>query len=197
MENYLPFTWDWVRVVFVYSLTIFAVSSAILIPSLKLFNLPRLTRLPSWFRWVMVLPAAFIMGLFSEFIPRLIFTIIEVVINHQLTFKPGFDYLTWQAYAPIFFIIGGLKIAPSHSSRVFAALGGLKITMAIINIYTIIKFINGGGEWDRLDPVCNSPLWWNAPVCMLCIFLLIVFGVCFAAKSLGSVNQGGTKKFGG
>ena len=185
MENNLPFNWDWVRVVVVYSLIVFAVSGAILIAALKLLNLPKLGRLPTWLRWVLVLPTAFLVGYISETIPRILFATIEIAMNHQLTFKPGVDCLIWQAYSPIFFVIGGMKMAPSHRFGVFVALGGLKIAVAILNIYNIISFTNGGGEWDRLDPILNSPLWWNALVYMLCIVLLVIFGVYLAAKSHG------------
>ena len=185
MENNLPFNWDWVRVVVVYSLIVFAVSGAILIAALKLLNLPKLGRLPTWLCWVLVLPTAFLVGYISETIPRILFATIEIAMNHQLTFKPGVDCLIWQAYSPIFFVIGGMKMAPSHRFGVFVALGGLKIAVAILNIYNIISFTNGGGEWDRLDPILNSPLWWNALVYMLCIVLLVIFGVYLAAKSHG------------
>jgi len=185
MENNLPFNWDWLRVVLVYSLTVFAVSSAILIPSLKCLNSPKLGSLPTWLRWVLVLPTAFLVGYISETIPRILFATIEIAINYQLTFKPGVDCLIWQAYSPVFFIIGGMKMAPSHRFGVFATLGGLKIAVAIVNLYNIVGFINGGGEWDRLDPILNSPLWWNALVYMLCIVLLVIFGVYLAAKSPG------------
>jgi hypothetical protein len=187
MENHLQFNWDWVRVVVVYSLIVFTVSSAILIPSLKLLDLPKLGRLPTWLRWVLVLPMAFLIGYISETIPRLLFATIEIAINHQLTFKPGVDCLIWQAYAPVFFVIGGMKMAPSHKFGVFVILAGLKIAVAIVNIYNIISFTNNGGEWDRLDPILNSPLWWNAPVYVLCIVLLLIFGVYLAAKSPGRV----------
>ena len=182
MEDYLPFNWDWVRVVVVYSLTVFACATAILIPLLKLLRSPRLDRLPTWLRWVLVFPTAFLVGQISETLSQILFVAIEVTINHHLTFKPGFECLTWQAFSPIFFVIGGMKMAPSQRFGVFVALGGLKVTVAIINIYNIVNFTNCGGEWDRLDPILKSPLWWNAPVYVLCIFLLLVFGVYFAAR---------------
>jgi len=65
--------------------------------------------------------------------------------------------------------------------------------VAVSNIYNIISFTNGGGEWDRLDPILNSPLWWNAPVYVLCIVLLIILACILAAKSPGSVNLVSTK----
>jgi hypothetical protein len=114
-----------------------------------------------------------------------LFATIEIAINHQLAFKPGVDCLIWQAYSPIFFVIGGMRMAPSHRFGVFAALGGLKVAVAIVNIHNIVSFTNGGGEWGVLDPILNSPLWWNVSVYMLCIVLLVVFGVYLAAKSLG------------
>lgn len=126
---------------------------------------------------------AFLVGYISETIPRILFATIEIAVNHHLTFKPGVDYLIWQAYSPIFFVIGGMKMAPSHRFGVFVALGGLKIAVAILNIYYIVSFTNVGGEWDRLDPTLNSPLWWNVPVSVLCIVLLVIFGVYLAARS--------------
>lgn len=68
-------------------------------------------------------------------------------------------------------------MAPSHRFGAFVVLGGLKIAVAIVNIYNIVSFTNGGGEWDTLDPILNSPLWWNAPVYILCILLLVIFGL--------------------
>jgi Na+-driven multidrug efflux pump len=55
----------------------------------------------------------------------------------------------------------------------------------MINMYNIVSFTYGGGEWDRLDPILNSPLWWNASVYILCILLLVIFCVYLAAKSPG------------
>ena len=117
MEDYLVFSWDWVRVVMVYSLSICAVSTIIVIFALKLLTPLKLKCIPTWLRWVLILPAAFLTGQLSETISQILFATIEVATNHHLTFKPGFEYLTWQAYSPIFFVTGGLKLAPSHRLR--------------------------------------------------------------------------------
>jgi hypothetical protein len=102
MEDYQFFHWDWVRVVVVYSLIVLTVSTAILIPALRLLNSQKLDRLPIWLRWVLVIPTAFIVGTVAELVPRFLFSLVEITINHELTFRPGFDSLTWQAYAPLF-----------------------------------------------------------------------------------------------
>ena len=34
----------------------------------------------------------------------------------------------------------------------------------LLNIYSVIHFITEGGQWSKLDPTLNSPLWWNATV---------------------------------
>ena len=182
MPNYLPFDLDWIRVVIVYSAIVFVISTAILIPSLKLLTPPRLSRLPNWLRWVLVLPMAFFVGQIAETVPRLLFATIEIIINHHLTFKPGFNCLTWQAYSPIFFVIGGMLMAPSHRVAVLLTLDALKIAVAIFNLHTTLSFINRGGRWERLDPILNSPLWWNASVYVLCIILLILTGIYFVAR---------------
>jgi hypothetical protein len=117
--------------------------------------------------------------------PRIFFATIEIVLNHQLAFKPGVDCLIWQAYSPVFFVLGGMKMAPSHRFGVFVVLGALKVVVAIVNICNIVSFTNNGGEWERLDPILNSPLWWNAVVYLLCIVLLVILSVYMAGKWRG------------
>jgi hypothetical protein len=184
MIYHLPFDWDWVRVVTVYSIIIFAISTPIIFRLLKLLNLPRVTRLATWSRWVLVLPMAFLFAYISETIPRILFAIIEIAINHQLTFRPGVDCLIWQAYSPIFFVTGGMKIAPSHRFGVFIMLAGMKISVSIMNIYNVISFTSGGGGWDRLDPILDSPLWWNVSVYVLSVVILISYGSYLGSRSI-------------
>jgi hypothetical protein len=158
------------------------VSTAILIPALRLLNPQKLDRLPIWLRWVLVMPTAFIVGTVAELVPRFLFSLIEITINHELTFRPGFDSLTWQAYAPLFFVIGGILMAPSYRFGTFIALGGLKITVAALNLYNVLDFTKDGLGWSRRDPITKSPLWWNVPVYILCICLLVGLGVFMALR---------------
>ena len=177
MENYQFFQWDLVRATFVSSLMVLTVSSAILIPTLRLLNAQKLDRLPIWLRWVLVIPTAIVVGTVAELVPRFLFSLIEITVNHELTFRPGFDSLTWQAYSPLFFVIGGIMMAPSYKFGTFIALGGLKITVAAVNLYNVLEFTKDGLDWSRLDPITRSPLWWNVPVYILCICLLVALGV--------------------
>ena len=105
-------------------------------------------------------------------LPRFFFALYEVSINHTLTFKPGFDSLVWAAYAPLFFVIGGVLVAPSFRNIVCNVLSVFKIVVASYNIYSIIDYLNKGGNWSALDPNVHSPLWWNITIYILAIILL-------------------------
>jgi hypothetical protein len=177
MEDYQFFDWQWVKAVVFYSVNVFAASSAILGPALSWLDSQKLNRLPTWLRWALVIPTALVVGTVAEMLPRFLFSPIEIAVNHRLTFRPGFDSLTWQAYAPLFFIIAGVEMAPSYKFSTFIVLGGLKITVAAVNLYTVLDFANDSLSWSRRDPITESPLWWNAPVFILCICLIVGLGV--------------------
>lgn len=174
--NHFNVDWNWVKGVVVYSLVVLSISSAIVIYSSKTIYLKYIGRVPDWFRWVLVLPTAFILGQIFETASQIIFGFIEIALNHELTIKPGFECLTWQGFSPIYFTIGGTKMAPSKKIWVLGFLASFKVFVAAINIKTIITFINNGGEWTGLDPILGSPLWWNLQVYILCIMLLIIIG---------------------
>ena len=182
MDNYQIFQWDWVRVVLVWSMIIFAVSTPILVFGIKLVKPQALGRLSNRLRWVLVIPFAFVLGTVAELLPRFLFAIYEISINHTLTFKPGFDSLVWAAYAPLFFVIGGILMAPSHKFATLFILGGFKIFVALFNLYNIIAFTRSGSGWSLRDPLTNSPLWWNAPVYVIGISLIMVFGAFMAIR---------------
>ena len=189
MEQYIqPISWNWISAVCISSLIILTASSSLFIPISKFVEPERLDRLPKWFRWILVLPGAFIAGYIGETIPRLLFSLVEVVINHKLTFRPGFDSLVWQGYAPLVFVAFGIQLAPSSRFTTFIIIGGIKIIVALANLVTVFNFTNGGGSWNALDPITNSPLWWNAMIYLLCLTLLFAFGFLLAKQSIAQRN---------
>jgi len=179
MLNNIPFTWNWVIVVLVHSVPIYVVSCIIVIYILKVL-IRQTTKINKLLRWILVLPTAFLTGQIIESICQILFASYEIFINHKLTFKPGFEVLTWQALSPIFFVVGGMIMAPSRKIHVVLVLGGVKLAVAIVNIMNIMNFIKIGGEWTRVDPILGSPLWWNINVYVIGLISIIcvtVFGL--------------------
>jgi hypothetical protein len=86
--------------------------SGIMLPIEKLLDPRRLDRLPPWSRWILVIPTAFVSAYLAETVPRILFALLEIVVNHKLLFRPGFDFLIWQLWAPLFFVAGGVQMAP-------------------------------------------------------------------------------------
>lgn len=172
-----PLTWHWLKPVLVSSFVFVALSAAILGSVLQMAGHRRLARLPNWLRWVLILPSAFAISWVAEIVPRVLFSIVEISVNHHLLFRPGFDIVIWQLFAPIFFVLAGLQVAPARQLAVFFALAGLKAAVAVINLTTILRFTSGGGGWDQLDPMLGSPLWWNAIVYVVTVLLLVTLGV--------------------
>src|SRR5207253_2342686 len=113
-----------------------------------------------------------VMGLVGEVVPRFVFGIGEVVVNHHLLFKPGVDSLIWQLWAPLLFVASGVLIAPRYKFSTFIVVGGLKAAAAGMNLVADIAFVGRGGSWEALDPVTNSPIWWNSVVYLLCLGVL-------------------------
>jgi hypothetical protein len=182
--EFQPPSWDWLRAVLVSSFLSLGASGAILIPLSRLFKPAKLARLPNWLRWLLVLPVALVTGLIGEVIPRIVFAAIEVILNHELLFRPGVDSLIWQLWVPLLFVAGGVTMAPRYKFCVFLAVGGLKITVAATNLLTALRFVTGGGSWSTLDPVTNSPIWWNSVLYVACILVLGAFGIFLGRQSL-------------
>ena len=170
------FSWHWLGPVLFSSLLFLTGSAAILRFALRSIE-PRLNRLTTWLRWVLVLPSALAFSWAAEMIPRLMFFLLEISANHRLTYRPGFEAMAWQLFAPIYFVLGGLQVAPGRKIAALLALGGLRVAVAAINLTSILRFTSGGGGWDQLDPVIGSPLWWNAAVYVGALILLIVIGI--------------------
>jgi hypothetical protein len=182
-------TWAWVKAVLVSAFVVLIISSGILIPASKLFDQDRLSRLPSWLRWILVLPTAICMGLVGEMIPRLVFATGEILVNHNLLFKPGVDELIWAFWAPLLFVAGGVTMAPKYKFSTFIMVGGLKLVVAVRDLVMSLIFVSHGGSWESLDQDTNSPLWWNSIAYILCIIALLTFGWLLASQSRKEMSK--------
>ncbi len=190
MEAHLqPASWDWIRAVVGSSFVILMITSGIMLPLERLFEPRKLGRLPAWSRWLLVLPAAFLSGLIAEVVPRMLFALMEIIVNHELLFRPGFDFLIWQLWGPLLFVAGGVQMAPRLKFVAFLVVGGLKIGVATTNFVRDLSFVHGGGPWSAVDPMTNSPVWWNAIVYTVCIASISAFGFFLAKQAMAKGPQ--------
>ncbi len=177
MADYQYFSSSWLVRVIVFGLFTLSITTLALVPLLKNLSHPRILRMPVWLRWALLVPVAFTVSTVAEIIPKFLFSLYEVSINHTLTFRPGIDSLIWSAYAPLFFVIAGAKVAPSRRLTVYLVLGVFKIIVAVTNIYTVLSVTSAGMSWSRTDTLINSPLWWNFSVYIIGICLIIVSAI--------------------
>jgi hypothetical protein len=100
-----------------------------------------------------------------------------IPFSARLLFRPGFEFLIWQLWAPLVFVAGGIQMAPRLKLLAFLVVGGLKIAVATTNVTRDLWFIYGGGAWSSADPITSSPVWWNIIIYFLCIASLSTLGV--------------------
>ena len=77
----------------------------------------------------------------------MLFALMEIIVNHKLLFRPGFDFVIWQLWAPLFFVAGGVQMAPRRKFPAFLVVGGLKIAVATTNLARDLRFVHDGGRW--------------------------------------------------
>jgi hypothetical protein len=184
-----PASRDWIRAVVVSTFVILFITSGIMMPIEKLIDPRRLDRLPPWSRWVLVLPTAFASGLIAEMIPRMLFAVMEMSVNHELLFRPGFDFVIWQLWAPLIFVVGGVQMAPRFKFSTFLVIGGSKIAVSTINLVRGWWFIHRDGSWAAVDPTTNSPIWWNEIIYSTCITCLFALGFLLARQAMEQPRQ--------
>jgi hypothetical protein len=175
-------SWEWIQAVLISSALILAITGGVFYLIVKLFDKVNLGRLSIWLRWILVLPIALIGGVIGEMIPRWLFATMEIIVNHNLSFRPGFDSLVWQGYAPLVFVVIGVAAAPARRFGVFIVLAGLRICVAVANLVVVFGYIYHGGPWSACDPVTNSPLWWNTGVYFVLIVVLTGAGIYWARE---------------
>lgn len=184
-----PITWLWIEIVLFSSVIILIVTTGILFLASRLIPQHKLDGLPTWLRWVLFLPAAFLLAFLAEMIPRMLFAIVEVSLNHQLSFRPGFDFLVWQLWAPWLFVVGGLLVVPiSRRFAAFLVVGGLKFMVAVWNLEQVFKSAKEAGSWDALDAAVGAPLWWDAIIYICCIASIVAYAV-YLTKERQSIDN--------
>lgn len=175
MPGNQPFSVGWLVLVLVSSGLCIAASLAPFAFLMRPLRNRAVSRLSPVARWLLVLPAAFFASWVGEVVPRLIFSVGEILLNREVLFRPGFDSLVWQLWSPFLFVMGGVLMAPHYRLATAAVLGSFKAVVAVVNIVTVVGYVRGGGEWSALDPLLGSPLWWNAACYAACVAVLASF----------------------
>jgi hypothetical protein len=125
-------------------------------------------KMPHWLKWLLVLPAAFIGDMAAQSIGLIIATI-------TCLRGPYANAFIWYTFAPIIWLVVGLRFAPSHRSLAGAILAAIKIVVLLYNSYSAIDFLNHGGSWTDIYPITEAPLWWHLITYIVGIIALIVF----------------------
>lgn len=142
-------------------------------------------RIRPWMRWLLVLPSAFGADLLAQWFlsPSLLVRAWEGITNHLSPLGPWVDAITWQAWAPAWFVWAGTKVAPSRRARVSVCLAGFKVVVASANILARIHYVQRGGSWWRLeDPPLDVPVWWFAGASALGILVVALVSARFVLK---------------
>lgn len=130
--------------------------------------------LPTWLRWLLVIPIAFIADLAAQSIYQLIF--FKLIPIGAL--RPYTDELVWRFFAPLIFIVAGLKMAPTHWFKVACCLIGFKSVVTFVNIRTLSIYLLHGGSLKAPAYITEAPIWWS----LLVHLLFLAFAVFVIAK---------------
>lgn len=80
-------------------------------------------RSKTWIRWLLVIPVAVLADLGSQSLASgLLVGSLEVLHNARFVFRPYIDEFIWQAWAPVWFVWAGTKVAPAHRFQTSLAL---------------------------------------------------------------------------
>ena len=126
-----------------------------------------LNRLPSWLRWILVLPTAIASDLVTQSLGRIgifIYDYPQHIVNP----------LVWHTIAPYAFVSGGAWMTPAYRSVVIIILCLWRISMSIFNIYNIFDYVNHGGSWSNTDPITYATMRWTAWTMVFGIGILII-----------------------
>lgn len=130
-------------------------------------------KLPVWLRWLLVIPVAFGADLAAQSIYQVIFRLIAIG-----ALRPYTDELIWRFFAPLFFIVSGVKMAPRHWFAVAFLLTGFKAVIAFVNIHTLSKYLFEGGSLKAHAFITGAPIWWS----ILVHLLFLAFAAFVLAK---------------
>lgn len=120
-----------------------------------------------------MLPIAVLADLVAQTVYRFLFYFIPF---HAV--RPYTDELVWRFFAPMVFIVAGVKMAPRFWFYVACILIAIKSAIALVNIYTLMQYLGNGGSWSAPAFVTNAPVWWS----LLVQILFLAFGALTIAK---------------
>lgn len=152
MPGNQPFSVGWLVLVLMSSGLCIAASLAPFAFLMRPLRNRAVSRLSPVARWLLVLPAAFFASWLGEIVPRLIFSVGEILLNRQVLFRPGFDSLVWQFWSPFLFVMGGVLMAPQYRLATAAVLGSFKAVVAVVNIVTVVGYVRGAASGPRSTP---------------------------------------------
>jgi len=129
--------------------------------------------MPTSLRWVLFLPVAFLADLVAQSFYRFIFYFIPF---HGV--RPYTDELIWRFFAPMVFVVVGVKMAPRFWFYMACFLIAIKSAIALVNIYTLTYYLANGGSATAPAFVTNAPVWWS----LLVQILFLGFAALIVAK---------------
>jgi hypothetical protein len=132
-----------------------------------------IVKMPTSLRWVLFLPVAFLADLVAQSFYRFIFYFIPF---HGV--RPYTDELIWRFFAPMVFVVVGVKMAPRFWFYMACFLIAIKSAIALVNIYTLTYYLANGGSATAPAFVTNAPVWWS----LLVQILFLGFAALIVAK---------------
>jgi hypothetical protein len=130
-------------------------------------------RLPTWLRWLLVIPVAFAADLAVQSVYQIIFRAIPFA-----AVRPYADELIWRFFAPLLFVVAGVKMAPRYWFMATCCLTGFKVVVAVVNIHTLSLYVLRGGSLKAPVYITAVPVWWS----LLVHLLFLAFAVFVVAK---------------
>lgn len=130
-------------------------------------------RLPTWLRWLLVIPLAFAADLAAQSVYQIIFRAIPFA-----GVRPYTDELIWRFFAPLLFVVAGVKMAPRHWFMVTCCLIGFKAAVSFVNIHTLCLYVLRGGSLKAPAYITTAPVWWS----LLVQLLFLLFAVFIIVK---------------
>jgi hypothetical protein len=92
--------------------------------------------------------------------------------------RPYTDELIWRFFAPMVFVVAGVKMAPRFWFYVACLLIAIKSAIAVVNLCTLTHYLANGGSMTALAFATNAPVWWS----LLVQVLFLGFAALIVAK---------------
>jgi len=121
-----------------------------------------IVKIPTWLRWVLILPVAFLADFAAQSIYRFLFYFIPFQ-----SVRPYTDELAWLFFAPLVFIVAGVKMAPRFWFYVACFLIATRSAISLVNVYTLMNYLSNGGSIVARASVTTAPIWWSLLVQVL------------------------------